>query len=131
MMPPSAAPPPVATAVRFPLPLALRSSGPVSTGRSEPFRVTESRRTCRTAPPANLPRGLASVTVPLAVAPWGLLRPCPPLHLGNGAAEGLAGLAELGADRGSQAYGHSCSGRDYQGLPCFGFLRLLGSFVFF
>ena len=40
---------------------------------SEPLTLIESRRTVRTAPPANLPRALASVTVPLTLAPVVLL----------------------------------------------------------
>src|ERR1700756_1259083 len=33
--------------------------------------------TCRTAPPLNLPSGLASVTVPVADAPWGMATALP------------------------------------------------------
>ncbi|PYQ40872.1 MAG: hypothetical protein DMG99_12605 [Acidobacteria bacterium] len=65
MIPPKAAPPPVATAVRLPFPfwLNVRSAAATCT------LLMESKRTCRTAPPANFPSGFASVTVPLTLAP--------------------------------------------------------------
>src|SRR5947208_1430811 len=44
---------------------------------SEPLTLIESRRTVRTAPPANLPRAFASVTVPLTLAPWGIATALP------------------------------------------------------
>src|SRR6185312_2440868 len=65
MMAPSPAPPPTMVAVRFPLPVAVRTTDDVSTGKSE----TEFNFNCRTAPPLKRPSGFASTTVPEAVAP--------------------------------------------------------------
>ncbi|PYV89384.1 MAG: hypothetical protein DMG90_11480 [Acidobacteria bacterium] len=69
---PSPAPPPAITAVRLPLPFAERTNAEVSTWCSFPFTSTESSLSRRTAPPLNRPRGLASTTVPVALAPDGI-----------------------------------------------------------
>src|SRR5207249_7516344 len=69
---PTPAPPPAITAVRLPFPLAERTREEVSTGRSEPLTLMEISLSCSTAPPLKRPSGLASTTVPEALAPEGI-----------------------------------------------------------
>src|SRR5882724_6539351 len=72
MSAPTPAPPPVRTAVLLPLPFAERVIAEVSMECSTPFTLIEFNLICTTAPPLNLPRALASVTVPRASAPAGI-----------------------------------------------------------
>ena len=69
MSAPTPAPPPASTAVRLPLPFWVRVTAEVSIDFSLPFTVIEVNFTSSTAPPLNLPSGLASITTPLAPSP--------------------------------------------------------------
>src|ERR1700674_1391666 len=69
---PTAAPPPAPTAVRFPRPLPDSVTSVVFSRYSSPCTVTDLSVTVIAAFPLNLPADLASVTVPVALAPLGI-----------------------------------------------------------
>src|SRR5579859_7659470 len=75
--PPRAAPPPANTAVRLPFPFSVKVFAAARTRRLEPFTLMESSRTSRSAPPLNLPSGLASTTVPVTCVSRGIATASP------------------------------------------------------
>ncbi len=81
MIAPSAAPPPVTTAVRLPFPFSARNTDDVSMACVLPFTVIEVKVMSSEAPPLNLPSGLASTTVPATAAPAGITT-APPTSIG-------------------------------------------------
>src|SRR5579863_8914037 len=72
MSAPTTAPPPAPSAVRLPRPLLDSVTSVVLSLYSSPFTLTELSVRVIAAFPLNLPADLASVTVPVALAPLGI-----------------------------------------------------------